>query len=129
MSIAETLGVSDLIIGLTIVAIGTSLPELAASIIAVRKGEHDIALGNVVGSNLVNLRAVLGVAGAIHPTEISATVISTDIPLMVILTAALVLTSIAWSRSRPGRINRFEAGLLLATWIGWQAWTWTTATA
>lgn len=126
---ATSFGVSDTVIGLTIVALGTSLPELAASFSSALKGEHDIAIGNVVGSNLFNLLAVLGVAGAIHPTEISATVISTDIPLMVILTAALVLTSIAWSRSRPGRINRFEAGLLLATWIGWQAWTWTTATA
>ena len=69
VSIAEALGVSDLIIGLTIVALGTSLPELAASIIAVRKGEHDIAIGNVVGSNMFNLLAVVGIAGVISPVS------------------------------------------------------------
>lgn len=67
VTIAQTLGVSDLVIGLTIVAIGTSLPELAASLIAARKGEHDIAIGNIVGSNMFNLLAVIGIAGAITP--------------------------------------------------------------
>ena len=67
VDIAQSLGVSDLIIGLTIVAIGTSLPELASSIAAVRKGEHDIAFGNVLGSNLFNTLAVVGIAGAIQP--------------------------------------------------------------
>ena len=67
VEIAHHFGVSDLIIGLTIVAVGTSLPELASSIIAARKGEHDIALGNVLGSNLFNTLAVVGIAGGIHP--------------------------------------------------------------
>ncbi|MBC7203153.1 MAG: calcium/sodium antiporter, partial [Pusillimonas sp.] len=67
VTIAESLGVSDLVIGLTIVALGTSLPELAASVIAARKGEHDIAIGNVVGSNMFNLLAVVGIAGVIAP--------------------------------------------------------------
>ncbi|MDD9893263.1 MAG: calcium/sodium antiporter [Gammaproteobacteria bacterium] len=126
---ASSFGVSDTVIGLTIVALGTSLPELAASLSSALKGEHDLAIGNVVGSNLFNLLAVLGVAGAIQETEIATTVISTDIPLMLLLTAALVVMGMSWSRSRPGRINRFEASLLLASWIGWQAWTWITATA
>lgn len=126
---ASSFGVSDTVIGLTIVALGTSLPELAASLGSALKGEHDIAIGNVVGSNLFNLLAVIGIAGVIQPTEIVETVISTDIPLMLVLTAALVVMGMAWSKSRPGRINRFEASLLLASWIGWQAWTWITATA
>src|SRR5690606_37536321 len=67
VSIAQQLGVSDLIIGLTIVAVGTSLPELASSLIAVRKKEHDIALGNIIGSNVFNTLAVVGIAGSIHP--------------------------------------------------------------
>ena len=67
VEIAHGFGVSDLIIGLTIVAVGTSLPELASSIIAARKGEHDIALGNILGSNLFNTLAVVGIAGTIHP--------------------------------------------------------------
>ena len=67
IEIARGFGVSDLIIGLTIVAIGTSLPELASSLIATRKGEHDIALGNILGSNIFNTLAVVGIAGMIHP--------------------------------------------------------------
>ena len=67
VEIAHGFGVSDLIIGLTIVAVGTSLPELASSIIAARRGEHDIALGNILGSNLFNALAVVGIAGAIRP--------------------------------------------------------------
>src|SRR5690606_7465395 len=67
VSTAQALGVSDLVIGLTIVALGTSLPELAASVMAARKGEHDIAIGNVVGSNMFNLLAVVGIAGVIAP--------------------------------------------------------------
>jgi cation:H+ antiporter len=126
---ASSFGVSDTVIGLTIVAFGTSLPELAASMSSALKGEHDIAIGNIVGSNLFNLLAVLGVAGVIQPTEIVNSVITTDIPLMLGLTAALVLMSLSWSKERPGRINRFEASLLLASWLGWQAWTWMSATA
>lgn len=126
---ASSFGVSDTVIGLTIVALGTSLPELAASLSSALKGEHDIAIGNVVGSNLFNLLAVLGIAGAISPTAVEPSVISTDLPLMVGLTVALVVMGLAWSKTRPGRINRFEASLLLASWISWQAWTWIGATA
>ena len=71
VEIAHALGVSDLVIGLTIVALGTSLPEFASSIMAIRKGEDDIALGNVIGSNLFNTLAVVGIAGAIRPMEIA----------------------------------------------------------
>lgn len=127
VNIATELGVSDTVIGLTIVAFGTSLPELAASLGGALKKEHDIAIGNVVGSNLFNLLAVLGVAGAITPAAVDDSVISTDIPLMLVLTAALIVMSIGIKRQ--GRINRFEASLLLVGWLGWQAWTWTGAMA
>ncbi len=70
VEIAQAFGVSDLIIGLTVVAVGTSLPELASSIIAARKGENDIALGNIIGSNLFNTLAVVGIAGMIHPMAV-----------------------------------------------------------
>ena len=122
VSIAEALGVSDLIIGLTIVALGTSLPELAASIIAVRKGEHDIAIGNVVGSNMFNLLAVVGIAGVISPiTGMSSEVMSRDWLVMMGLTIALLF--MAYGFRGAGRINRLEgAGLLIAfgaynTWL------------
>ncbi|BDX03186.1 sodium:calcium antiporter [Marinomonas pontica] len=114
VNIAHAFGVSDLIIGLTIVALGTSLPELAASIIAVRKGEHDIAIGNVVGSNMFNLLAVIGIAGVISPMQnLSADVLSRDWLVMMVMTVVLLM--MAYGLRRPGRINRYEgAGLLLA---------------
>ncbi len=122
VSIAQAFGVSDLIIGLTIVAIGTSLPELASSLIAVRKGEHDIALGNVIGSNLFNTLAVVGIAGSIHPLEnLPPEIFSRDIMVMSALTLLLFLLSYGF-RGRPGRINRIEGGLLLACFVGYTAY-------
>ncbi|SHF37300.1 cation:H+ antiporter [Microbulbifer donghaiensis] len=114
VTIAETLGVSDLIIGLTIVALGTSLPELAATVIAARRGEHDIAIGNVVGSNMFNLLAVIGIAGAIAPmSSVPPEVLSRDWPMVIGLTVALFI--FGYGFRGKGRINRFEgAGLLLA---------------
>lgn len=121
VSIAEALGVSDLIIGLTIVALGTSLPELAASVIAARKGEHDIAIGNVVGSNMFNLLAVIGISGAISPMHtISSEVMSRDWLTMMILTVALLIMAYGF-RGRQGRINRMEGGLLLAGFIAYNS--------
>ena len=118
VSIASAMGVSDLVIGLTIVAIGTSLPELAASIIAVRKGEHDIALGNVVGSNMFNLLAVIGIAGVISPMAgLPAEVMLRDWPVMLGLSLALLL--MAFGFRGPGRINRVEGGLLLTAYVAY----------
>lgn len=85
VDIVHRFGVSDLIIGLTIVAVGTSLPELASSIIAARKGEHDLALGNILGSNLFNTLAVVGIAGTIHPIAVGPEVFSRDIMVMTAL--------------------------------------------
>ncbi len=118
VEIAHAFGVSDLIIGLTVIAIGTSLPELASSIVATRKGEHDIALGNILGSNLFNTLAVVGIAGAISPMTVGPDVLTRDILVMAALTLSLFIVGIGHS-DRPGRINRFEAAGLLACYIGY----------
>jgi cation:H+ antiporter len=120
VKIAQGFGVSDLIIGLTIVAIGTSLPELASSIIALRKGEHDLALGNVIGSNLFNTLAVVGIAGVIHPMSVGPEVFSRDILVMAVLTISLFV--IGYGFRGPGRINRFEGAVLLACYVGYTAY-------
>jgi len=120
VAIALFMGVSDLVIGLTIVAIGTSLPELAASIAGARKGEHDIAVGNVVGSNVFNLLAVLGVAGTIGPSTFPAMVVTRDLPVMLGLTAALFILGFG-VRGR-GRISRVEGGVLLVIFMAYQLW-------
>ncbi|MCW9088037.1 MAG: calcium/sodium antiporter [Gammaproteobacteria bacterium] len=117
VEIAQGFGVSDLVIGLTIVAIGTSLPELASSLIAVRKGEHDIALGNILGSNLFNTLAVVGVAGTIHPLAVSPEILSRDILVMAALTIALFV--MGYGIRGPGRINRFEGMALLTAYLGY----------
>ncbi|MEJ2478701.1 MAG: calcium/sodium antiporter [Acidihalobacter sp.] len=121
VDIAERLGVSDLVIGLTIVAIGTSLPELAASIISARRGEPDIALGNVVGSNLFNVLGVLGLPGLLAPGPVPGEVLSRDYPVMLALT--VLLFAFAFSlRNGERHINRLEGGLLLAAFIGYEIW-------
>ena len=124
VEIAHGFGVSDLIIGLTIVAIGTSLPELASSLIAARKGEHDIALGNVLGSNLFNTLAVVGIAGAIQPMKVASEVLSRDISVMLVLTVSLFL--IGYGFRGPGRINRYEGAGLLACYLGYTVYLVTT---
>lgn len=121
VTIAQTLGISDLIIGLTIVALGTSLPELAASVIAARKGEHDIAIGNVVGSNMFNILAVIGIAGTIAPmTQVEPEVMSRDWPTMFGLTIALFF--MAYGFRGQGRINRIEGTLLLAAFAAYNSY-------
>ncbi|MFA7537257.1 MAG: calcium/sodium antiporter [Desulfuromonadales bacterium] len=121
VEIAHGFGVSDLIIGLTVVAVGTSLPELASSIIAIRKGEHDIALGNILGSNLFNTLAVVGIAGMIHPMTVGPEVFSRDMLVMALLTVSLFVFGYGF-RGRPGRINRLEGAALLAGYIGYTAY-------
>jgi len=120
VNIAQSLGVSDLIIGLTIIAVGTSLPELASSIIAVRKNEHDIALGNVLGSNLFNTLAVVGIAGTISPLGFERVVVSRDMTVMAVLTVSLFIFGYGFRGA--GRINRFEGALLLACYIGYTSY-------
>lgn len=118
VEIAQGFGVSDLIIGLTVVAVGTSLPELASSVIAARKGEHDIALGNIIGSNLFNTLAVVGIAGSIHPMGVGPEVFNRDIMVMALLTASLFVLGYGF-RGRPGRINRLEGGGLVMCYIAY----------
>jgi cation:H+ antiporter len=118
--IALELGVSDIIIGLTIVALGTSLPELAASVMAVRKGEHDIALGNVIGSNMFNLLAVAGLAGIIAPANIDPALLTRDWTVMALLT--LVLLVMAYGFKKQGRVNRFEGSLLVLSYVAYNVY-------
>jgi len=125
VGIAEAFGVSDLVIGLTIVALGTSLPELAASIASALKNEPDIAIGNVIGSNMFNLLAVLGIPGLLSPDAIDPEVLYRDMPVMVGLTVALLV--MAWGLRGEGRINRLEGGVLLACYIGYQSLLYFTA--
>jgi cation:H+ antiporter len=120
VEIAHGFGVSDLIIGLTIVAVGTSLPELASSIIAARKGEHDIALGNILGSNLFNTLAVVGIAGTIHPLAVGPEVFNRDMLVMAALTLSLFV--IGYGFRGPGRINRIEGAVLLVCYVGYTAY-------
>ncbi|MDR5874447.1 calcium/sodium antiporter [Halomonas sp. CUBES01] len=118
VEIAVRFGVSDLIIGLTVVAIGTSLPELASSITALRRNEHDMVLGNVVGSNLFNSLAVVGLAGVIAPIETGQEVLQRDWSVMLVMTVLMMLFAFSW-RGRPRRINRFEGAGLLTMFIAY----------
>lgn len=120
VDIATALGVSDLVIGLTIVAVGTSLPELAASIMSALKNEPDLAIGNVIGSNLWNLLAVLTIPGLLAPGPVAAEVLQRDIPVMLGLTLALY--AMGRGARAHGDINRIEGGLLLASFIAYQGW-------
>lgn len=120
VEVATALGVSDLVIGLTIVAIGTSLPELATSIMSALKNQHDMAVGNIIGSNIYNLLAVLPVPGLVAPTLITGDVLLRDFPIMLGLTLVLLVMGIG--RSGNGRINRIEGGILLACFIAYQTW-------
>lgn len=116
--VAELLGVSDLIIGLTIVAIGTSLPELAASVISALKNEHDIAVGNVLGSNIFNLLAVLAMPGLIAPTEVDPMLLYRDFPFMIGLALGLYIFARYCSQ---GRISRLAGVLMLLVYIGYNS--------
>ena len=119
VNVAQWFGVSDLIIGLTIVAIGTSLPELAASVMSALKGEHDIAVGNVLGSNMFNLLAVLGMPGLIQPAVMPEELMSRDFPAMIGLTIALFV--MGYGFLRPGHVTRAEGGLLLLGYLAYLA--------
>ncbi|RDE19978.1 calcium/sodium antiporter [Motiliproteus coralliicola] len=114
--IAVAMGVSDLVIGLTIVAIGTSLPELAASVASALKGHHDIAIGNVVGSNIFNLLAVMSLPGLIQPIDFEATVLWRDYGAMMLFTLSLLAFAYILER---GKINRLEGSMLLAGYSGY----------
>ena len=115
--IAEQLGVSEMIIGLTIVAVGTSLPELAATIGSAIKGHPDIAIGNVVGSNILNILAVLAVPGLMTGAEIEPAALWRDCGMMLALTLGLAL--FAYGINSRAVITRFEGAVMLMAWIGY----------
>ena len=122
VGVAKDLGISDLIIGLTIVALGTSLPELASSIIAARKGEHDIAIGNIVGSNMFNILAVIGIATVIQPIEtIEAEIFSRDWSIMAALTFILFLMAFNLKKTN-GCITRLKGAVLLCSYIAYNSY-------
>ena len=122
VTIAHALGVSDLIVGLTIVALGTSLPELASSVAAVRHGEDDLAVGNILGSNLFNALAVVGLAGAISPMKhFNAAVVHRDLPVSIALTLALWIFGRPRRGSRDGTIGRAAGALFLASYVAYVA--------
>lgn len=114
VTIAEYFGVGELIIGLTIVAIGTSLPELAAAIAAARKGVHDMIIGNIIGSNVFNTLGVLGLTGALQATEIDTSALWRDFPVMFAFTALMLIFALT-----KGRFGRLEGGLFLFSYLGY----------
>ena len=114
IDLATHLGISETLIGLSVVAIGTSLPELATTVIAAIKRQGDIAFGNIIGSNIFNSFGILGTTALVQPIAVPDDVIAFDIWVMLAATAALILFSVtSW------RINRFEGGLLLAGYAGY----------
>ena len=118
VQLATAFGISDLVIGLTIVALGTSLPELAASIVSALKREHDIAIGNVLGSNMYNLLAVLPMPGLIAPGPFAPEAMTRDMSVMIGFTLALFVTG--YGARGKGRINRLEGLLLLSAFAAYQ---------
>ena len=118
VKIAEFYGVSDLVIGLTIVALGTSLPELAASITSVLKKEDDLAIGNIIGSNMYNLLAVYALPGLIAPGAVMRSVVTRDFPVMLAFTG--VLFFLGYGFAKAGKITRLEGAALLLGYIIYQ---------
>jgi cation:H+ antiporter len=125
ITIAKILGVTDTVIGLTIVALGTSLPEMATAITAALNREDDLAIGNIIGSNIFNLLGVLGIAAAIRPVELQPIFLARDFPAMFLITGALYL--MASDFHGPGRIGRRSGGVLLAMYTGYMVMVWMTS--
>ncbi|PTP59299.1 calcium/sodium antiporter [Vibrio splendidus] len=116
--IAKFFGMSDLVIGLTIIAVGTSLPELAASLAGVMKGEDDMAVGNIIGSNVFNILAVMGIPGILTPSVLSEFAMGRDFWVMLGVSLLLVVMALGKSRS----VNRIEGGVLIVTFVAYQAY-------
>ena len=124
--VARSLEVSEAVIGLTIIALGTSLPELAAALTSALRQEDDLAIGNVIGSNMFNILGVLGIAAVVNPVEVEMLMLKQDFPMMFLL--SVLLFFMAYGISGPGRINRRSGFLLLSLFIGYQILVWITAT-
>ncbi|MCF6262834.1 MAG: calcium/sodium antiporter [Xanthomonadales bacterium] len=119
VTVATIYGISSTIIGLTIVAFGTSLPELAASISSALKHEDDIAIGNVIGSNMFNLLGVLGIGAALTPITLESFILNRDVIVMFGFT--LLLFAVAWRLKGVGRITRLEGLALLLLYLVYNA--------
>lgn len=119
VAIAQHFNVSNLVIGLLIIAPGTSLPELVTAIASVLKQEHELALGNIIGSNVYNLLAVYALPGLIAPSFLAEEVLTRDFPVMLALTVVFFIFCTSFSK-QPRRINRVEGASLLATYCGYQ---------
>ena len=126
ITIARILSVSDTVIGLTVVAIGTSLPELATAITAALHKEDDLAIGNIIGSNMFNLLGVLGIASAIHPVDLLPIILARDFPAMFLITGMLYL--MASDFRGPGRIGRRSGSVLLLMFFGYVVLVWMSTT-
>jgi cation:H+ antiporter len=120
INVARVLGVSDVVIGVTLVALGTSLPELAVSMVSALKEEHGLAIGNIVGSNIFNLLAVIGIAAAIEPTGVDQSVLSLHIFVMVAFT--LVLFAMTYDYDGKSELSRVEGIALFSAFVAYQAY-------
>lgn len=125
ITVARALEVSEAVIGLTIVALGTSLPELAASVTSALRREDDLAIGNIIGSNMFNILGVLGLAATIKPVAVDPLMLRQDFPVMFIFTVLLFF--MAYGFRGPGRIRRRSGALLLLMYIVYQVTVWVTA--
>jgi cation:H+ antiporter len=125
VGLARNLGVSDTVIGLTVVAFGTSLPELATAVTSAIRKEDDLAIGNIIGSNMFNLLGVLGVAAVIHPVAVLPMILGRDFPVMFLLTGLMFL--LASDFRGPGRIGRSAGAMLLIIFTCYQVLVWTNA--
>ncbi len=119
VTLALIVGVSEAVVGLTIIALGTSLPELAAAATSALKKEDDLAIGNILGSNMFNLLGVLGIAALVHPMAIESILLHRDVTIMFIFTVGLFV--LAWRRRGHGLINRPTAAILFASFLLYQA--------
>ena len=119
VDLARTIGVSELLIGLTIIAAGTSLPELASAVVSARRGEHDFVLGNIIGSNLFNTLAVVGLAGLISPFKnVSPYILTRDLPTLLLFSLSIAFFGLNFKNiRRPGRINRLEGALWVVSFL------------
>ncbi|MGD2121670.1 MAG: calcium/sodium antiporter [Gemmatimonadota bacterium] len=120
--LSRNLGISELGMGLTVVAIGTSLPELATSIMAAMKKQTDIAVGNVIGSNIFNILAVLGVTGVVKPIDVDPGVLWVELPAVVMLSFLVLLVCLSPMTKGEFRIRRWEGALLLGTYLWLGSW-------
>lgn len=125
VKISTAMGVSELFIGLTVIAVGTSLPELVVSVTSALKGETDLAIGNIVGSNIFNILAVLSIPSFLAPTELAEEVLWRDFGLMAAMTVAVLV--FAYGIRSVAKITRGEGALLLIAWISYMVWLYRTA--